>query len=75
MAKKHNLGTISLHLNLLFLSKFCCLGHNVCARNARKPIKGSKDLDYSLLTNIYFDSQNIGSCSWGPGPDDLLLRV
>jgi len=33
---------------------FCFLSHNLYSRYARKPIKGSKDSDYSLVSNKAF---------------------
>jgi len=51
-------------INLLFL------GHNFWTRNARKLIKGSTDSVYRLESNKNL-SQKIGSCGWGPGPNNL----
>jgi len=45
-------------------------GHNFRTRNPRKPIKCSKDLDFSLVYNKNF-SEILPSCGWGPGPDNL----
>jgi len=41
-------------------------GHNFSTRNARKPIKGSKDLDYSPVSKKM--SWKVPSCSWCQGP-------
>jgi len=32
------------------ITNFMFFGHNFCTRNSRKPIKGSKDLDFSLVS-------------------------
>jgi len=37
--------------NFLFLSKICFLSHNFGFSYARKPIKGSKDADFSFVSN------------------------
>jgi len=49
-----------------FLPKFGFLSHNFGSRNAIKPNKGSKDLNYSLISNKML-SQKIGSLCWRPG--------
>jgi len=46
------------------------LGRNFGTRNVRKPIKGSKDLDYSLVSNKNL-SQKVATGSWCPGPVNL----
>jgi len=46
------------------------LGNNFRTRNDRKLIKGSKDLDSSLVSNKNL-IQKIPSSSWGPGPNSL----
>jgi len=40
------------------------------SRNAKKPIMGFNDLNYSLVSNKTL-SQKIGSLVLRPGPDDL----
>jgi len=46
------------------------LGHNFLTTNARKPIKGSKNPIFSLLS-IKNMSQKIPSCSWCPESGNL----
>jgi len=57
-------------LKIDFLLNLWLFLHNFWARNARKPIKASKDLDYSLVSTKNL-SQNFCSSSCGLGPDDL----
>jgi len=45
-------------------------GHNVETRKLKKLIKGSKDLDYYLVSNINL-SQKIPYSSWCPRPGNL----
>jgi len=42
------------------------LDHNFCTRNARKSIKGSKDLDSSLVSNENF-SETLCPSGWALG--------
>ena len=42
------------------------LGHNFWTSNPRKPVKGSKDSHYSLVSNKSL-SQKIPSSSWRQG--------
>ena len=51
--KKQNLGKKTLYLNYIFF------GHNFWTTNIRKPIKGSKDSYYNLVSKNL--SQKIGS--------------
>ena len=46
------------------------IGHNFWTRNAKKPIKDSEDSVYSRVSTKNL-RQKIGSCGWGPGPDNL----
>jgi len=54
-------------VGLGIFTNFWLLGHNFGSRYARKPIKGSKDLDHSLVSHTTL-SHNIGSLDWRPGP-------
>jgi len=46
------------------------LGCNFGTRKTRKSIKGSKDLDSSLVSNKNLN-QRISSSGWGPASDNL----
>jgi len=47
--------------------------HKFWTRDARKPIKGSTDSDFSLVSRKNF-SVTLDSCNWGPGPDNLSQK-
>jgi len=47
---------------------FINLGHNFRSRNAKKPIKGSIDLNYSLVCNETFESKTLGYWFDAQGP-------
>jgi len=53
-----------------FYLKFSFFSHNFRTRNARKLIKGSKDLDFNLVS-IKNLSKILSTIDWGPGPDNL----
>ena len=55
---------------LFVFFKFVFLSHNFRSKNAKKLIKGSNDLNYSLVSSKTL-SQKIGSSLWSPGPYDL----
>ena len=46
------------------------LDHKFWTRNARKSIKGSKDLDSSLVSNENF-SETLWPSNWRPGPGNM----
>jgi len=56
-------------VGLEFVPNFCLLSHNSGSRYARKPIKGSKDLDDSLVSKK-LEPKN-GLLGWRPGPGNL----
>jgi len=58
------------YLCLVKLSILCFFGYNFWTRNARKPIKGSKNSYFSLVYTKN-TSKIIPSCSWGPLLDNL----
>jgi len=47
-------------------TNFCFFIHNFDYRYARKPFKGSKDANFSLVSKKNFSQKN-GSMDWGPG--------
>ena len=53
--------------------KLLFLGHNCWTKNVEKPIKGSKDLDYRLLSTKNL-RQKISSWCWHLGPGDLSKK-
>ena len=63
-------GKSYLLVTFLFLPKFGFLSHNCGSRNARKPIKPSKDSEYSLVSPNKFELKN-GTLGWSQGPDKL----
>jgi len=52
------------------LTTFCFLWHNFGSRYARKPIKGFKDSDDSVVSKTNF-RKNIDRLDWRPGPDKV----
>jgi len=65
---------LKVRLKRIFLGSFypnlVFFGHNVWTRNLRKSSKGSKDLDFSLVSTNNL-STTLSPYSWGPGPDNL----
>jgi len=49
-------------------------GHKFWTSNTKKPIKGLKGLDFSLFCTRSL-SKILPSYGWGPGPDNLSLKV
>jgi len=67
---KSKLGVIQPLVSFVgveILTTFWFLIHNFGFRYARKPIKGSKDSDYSLVTKTNL-SEKIGQLVWRLGP-------
>jgi len=54
--------------------RICFLSHNFGTKNVRKPIKGSKDSDYSLVSKQNL-SQKTGLLGWSPGPGNLGQKM
>jgi len=54
----------------LIITFLLFLGHNFSTRNTRKSMKGSKYLDYSLVSTKNLESK-IPSCAWCPQTGNL----
>jgi len=48
-------------------TNFWCFVHNFCYRYARKSLKGSKDVDFGLVSKKILSQKN-GPMGWSPGP-------
>ena len=64
------MADVTFCVTFLFSSKIGFLRHNFGYRYVSKPIKGLKDVDFSLVSKRNLSEKN-GLFGWRPGPDKV----